>query len=54
MTVIRICAFYDVFLGFCVHRGKQDIQHGNKLVVVCVSTSSYGREDDLVKASGNR
>ena len=31
---------------FCIHFGKQGRQPENELVLVCVSTSSYGREGD--------
>ena len=39
-----VCAIN--FLGFSIHLGKQGVQHGNELVLVCVSTSSYGWEGD--------
>ena len=44
------CGEYTVcainFLGFSIHPGKQGGQHGNELMLVCVSTSAYGWEGD--------
>ena len=53
LTVIRICAFYDVFLGLCIHPGNQDIQHGNELVMALCQHQLLRARRRLTQASGN-
>ena len=36
-----------LFLGFCIHPGKQDIQHGNELVVALVRLAAEVDEGDV-------
>ena len=36
-----------LFLGFCIHPGKQGVQHGNELVVALVRLAAEMDEGDI-------
>ena len=44
---LRLVLLQFLFLGFCIHPGKQAIQHGNKLVVALVRLAAEMDKGDV-------